>query len=82
MFGAHFLLGFAFCTRAAERSLGEGLAEPTDFVKELHASDETEVRKIMRGNALELLGTDDLTPASSRDTKRAAGSGTARLRWC
>ena len=36
---------------------GEGLAEPTDFLKELHAFDETEVRKIMRDNVLELLGT-------------------------
>jgi predicted TIM-barrel fold metal-dependent hydrolase len=35
---------------------GEGLAEPLDFVKELHGFDETEVRKIMRDNALELLG--------------------------
>jgi predicted TIM-barrel fold metal-dependent hydrolase len=35
---------------------GEGLAEPIDFVKELHAFDETEVRKIMRDNALDLLG--------------------------
>jgi predicted TIM-barrel fold metal-dependent hydrolase len=35
---------------------GEGLAEPLDFVKELHAFDEAEVRRIMRDNALELLG--------------------------
>ena len=39
---------------------GEGLAEPTDFVKELHALDEGEVRKVMRDNLLELLGVDAL----------------------
>jgi predicted TIM-barrel fold metal-dependent hydrolase len=37
---------------------GEGLAEPMQFVKELHAFDEAEVRKIMRDNVLELLGVD------------------------
>jgi predicted TIM-barrel fold metal-dependent hydrolase len=37
---------------------GEGLAEPIDFVKELDGFDEVEVRKIMRENALELLGTN------------------------
>jgi predicted TIM-barrel fold metal-dependent hydrolase len=35
---------------------GEGLAEPIDFVKELADFDEPSVRKIMRENALELLG--------------------------
>jgi predicted TIM-barrel fold metal-dependent hydrolase len=35
---------------------GEGLAEPTDFVKELHAFDAADVRRIMRDNALDLLG--------------------------
>ena len=35
---------------------GEGLAEPTDFAKELAGFDETAVRKIMRDNALDLLG--------------------------
>jgi predicted TIM-barrel fold metal-dependent hydrolase len=35
---------------------GEGLAEPTDFAKELHAFDEADVRKVMRDNALDLLG--------------------------
>jgi len=35
---------------------GEGLAEPIDFLKELDAFNETEIRKIMRDNALELLG--------------------------
>jgi len=35
---------------------GEGLAEPTDFAKELDGFSETEVRKIMRDNSLELLG--------------------------
>ncbi len=37
---------------------GEGLAEPTQFVKELSGFDDAEVRKIMRDNALTLLGTD------------------------
>jgi predicted TIM-barrel fold metal-dependent hydrolase len=37
---------------------GEGLAEPTDFAKELDGFNETEVRRIMRDNALELLGVD------------------------
>jgi predicted TIM-barrel fold metal-dependent hydrolase len=37
---------------------GEGLAQPTDFVKELHAFDEAEVRAIMRGNVLELLSAE------------------------
>lgn len=35
---------------------GEGLAEPTDFVKELEGFDEHGVRKILRDNCLELLG--------------------------
>lgn len=35
---------------------GEGLAEPTDYVKELGAFDEDGVRKVMRDNVLELLG--------------------------
>jgi predicted TIM-barrel fold metal-dependent hydrolase len=35
---------------------GEGLAEPIDFVKELDGFDEPSVRKIMRENALDLLG--------------------------
>ena len=39
---------------------GEGLAEPTDFAKELHGFDEAEVRKIMRENALDLLGTETI----------------------
>ena len=34
---------------------GEGLAAPLDFVKELHAFDEAEVRRIMRDNCLDLL---------------------------
>lgn len=34
---------------------GEGLAEPLDFVKELHGFDAAEVRRIMRDNALDLL---------------------------
>jgi predicted TIM-barrel fold metal-dependent hydrolase len=37
---------------------GEGLAEPTHFVKELHDFSEGEVRKVMRDNALDLLGVD------------------------
>jgi predicted TIM-barrel fold metal-dependent hydrolase len=35
---------------------GEGLAEPTDFAKELSGFDAADVRKIMRANALDLLG--------------------------
>jgi predicted TIM-barrel fold metal-dependent hydrolase len=35
---------------------GEGLAEPTDFTKELQGFDAADVRKIMRDNALDLLG--------------------------
>ncbi len=37
---------------------GEGLTEPLDFAKELAGFDATAVRKIMRDNALELLGTE------------------------
>ncbi len=37
---------------------GEGIAQPLDFVKELGAFDETEIRKIMRDNCLELLGAN------------------------
>ncbi|MEX5636104.1 amidohydrolase family protein [Parafrankia sp. FMc2] len=35
---------------------GEGLEQPLDFLKELDGFDEAEVRRIMRDNALELLG--------------------------
>ena len=35
---------------------GEGLARPTDFVKELHDFSDDEIRKVMRDNALDLLG--------------------------
>lgn len=34
---------------------GEGLAEPVDYVKELHAFDAADVRRIMRDNCLEYL---------------------------
>jgi predicted TIM-barrel fold metal-dependent hydrolase len=37
---------------------GEGLAEPVDFVQELQGFDDAAVRRIMRDNALELLGVD------------------------
>jgi predicted TIM-barrel fold metal-dependent hydrolase len=36
---------------------GEGLAEPTDFIKELDGFSPDEVQRIMRHNCLELLGT-------------------------
>jgi predicted TIM-barrel fold metal-dependent hydrolase len=36
---------------------GEGLAQPTDFTNELSGFDEGEVRRIMRDNCLELLGS-------------------------
>ena len=39
---------------------GEGLAVPTDFTKELDGFDDTAVRKIMRDNALALLGTETI----------------------
>ena len=35
---------------------GEGVAQPLDFAKELSAFDEPQVKRIMRENALELLG--------------------------
>jgi predicted TIM-barrel fold metal-dependent hydrolase len=35
---------------------GEGLSRPTDFVKELHDFSDAEIRKVMRDNALTLLG--------------------------
>ena len=35
---------------------GEGLSEPNDFVKELHAFSEAEIRQVMRTNALEFVG--------------------------
>jgi predicted TIM-barrel fold metal-dependent hydrolase len=35
---------------------GEGLAQPLDFVEELHQFDEGEIRKIMRDNCVDLLG--------------------------
>jgi predicted TIM-barrel fold metal-dependent hydrolase len=34
---------------------GEGLANPLDFIKELHAFDQLETRKILRDNALSYL---------------------------
>ena len=37
---------------------GEGLHEPTDFAKELHGFAPDDVRKVMRDNALELLGVE------------------------
>ena len=39
---------------------GEGLAVPTDFTKQLDGFDDTAVRKIMRDNALALLGTETI----------------------
>jgi predicted TIM-barrel fold metal-dependent hydrolase len=36
---------------------GEGVAQPMDFAKELSAFDEAETRRIMRENAVELLGS-------------------------
>jgi len=35
---------------------GEGLARPTAFVEELQGFDDDAIRRIMRGNALDLLG--------------------------
>ena len=39
---------------------GEGLAEPIDFAKELAGFDDASVRRIMRDNALEFLGTETI----------------------
>jgi predicted TIM-barrel fold metal-dependent hydrolase len=39
---------------------GEGLAEPTDFVKELDGFSSDEVQQIMRRNCLDLLGASDV----------------------
>jgi predicted TIM-barrel fold metal-dependent hydrolase len=39
---------------------GEGLARPTDFVKELHDFSDAEIHKVMRDNALDLLGVEAL----------------------
>ena len=39
---------------------GEGLAEPTDFVKELDGFSPDEVHQIMRQNCLDLLGTSQV----------------------
>jgi predicted TIM-barrel fold metal-dependent hydrolase len=39
---------------------GEGLAEPLDFLKELDAFEPADVRRIMRDNALDLLGLETL----------------------
>ncbi len=36
---------------------GEGLAEPLSFLKQLHGFDDGDVRRIMRDNALDYLGT-------------------------
>ena len=35
---------------------GEGLVEPTDFVKELHAFSDAEIEQVMRTNAFDYLG--------------------------
>jgi predicted TIM-barrel fold metal-dependent hydrolase len=37
---------------------GEGVCEPMDFAKELSAFSDSEVRRIMRDNCLELLGRE------------------------
>ena len=42
---------------------GEGLAEPTDFVKELDGFSTDEVHQIMRQNCLDLLGTAQVSSA-------------------
>ncbi len=50
---------------------GEGLANPVDFVKELHDFTDDEIRRVMRDNALELLA-----PAGApRVTTTAADPG-------
>ncbi|CAO5245465.1 hypothetical protein [Frankia sp. AgKG'84/4] len=42
--------------RSRTTSTGEGLTEPILFVKELEGFSDEDVRKIMRDNALELMG--------------------------
>lgn len=51
---------------------GEGLAEPLTFAKELTGFDELEIRRIMRDNALELLGAE--TTAQRPKVTRAEGA--------
>jgi predicted TIM-barrel fold metal-dependent hydrolase len=41
---------------------GEGLANPVDFVKELHDFSDAEIRAVMRDNCLELLGSSPGSP--------------------
>jgi predicted TIM-barrel fold metal-dependent hydrolase len=36
---------------------GEGLEQPLDFLKELDGFEDKAIRRVMRDNALELLGT-------------------------
>ena len=43
-------------TAANKHPHGEALANPLDFVKELHAFSDDEIRMVMRENALGLLG--------------------------
>jgi predicted TIM-barrel fold metal-dependent hydrolase len=50
------LIGIEHILFGSDWPHGEGLAEPTDFVKELHAFDPADVRRIMRDNALDLIG--------------------------
>ena len=52
---------------------GEGLAEPLDFAKELEGFDDAAVRKIMRDNALELLGTDTTAQRSGAWSRPVEG---------
>ena len=44
---------------------GEGLAEPVDFVKELHDFTDEEIRMVMRDNALDLLGNPGAVDAAA-----------------
>ena len=61
---------------------GEGLARPTDFVKELHAFSDDEVRRVMRDNCLDLLRsgsgrvTDTVTAPSDDDAALLADVST------
>jgi predicted TIM-barrel fold metal-dependent hydrolase len=46
---------------------GEGLAEPTDFVKQLPGFDDAAIRRVMRDNLLECMGmneSDLVTPTT------------------
>ncbi len=62
---------------------GEGLAEPSDFVKELHAFSDDEVRIVMRDNCLDLLGPGaaDVTEHGGADRRRCRVCSSTCRAW-